>query len=328
MESQYTITVDTEEEWDWGSGYPTAATSVRNITELPRFQDACERFDAKVTYFTNLPVLQDADAAAVTDELNRRPAAEIGFHIHPWHTPPLAPAESVADRDSFLHNLPRDEALAKLDTVLQAFRDRGLEPTSFRGGRYSTSSWIQDHLYQHGLFADASVLPFTTWADDGAPDFRDRDLTPRRREMGTGKHGIWEIPLTLGFTRRPWQFWRRFYELGDRSPWRQLRLIGIAERLWVQRIWLNLEHPLGENLERLLPVLRALNVPCINFTMHSSSLVPGLNPYVRTVQDRERLFDRLGRALRLLARWPEFRPATVTEVAHHLESQYHARAGN
>lgn len=361
MSRFYTITVDTEEEWDWASGYPTHGDSVRNIEALPRFQEFCDRFDARVTYFVNHAVLADEAAAATITDLARHPHVEIGFHIHPWNTPPLADADAVPARESFLHNLPRVEAIAKLDTVLQAFGHRGLAPTSFRGGRYSTCDWIQDHLYQHGCIADASVVPFTTWSDDGAPDFRHRDPLPRRRKMrgppgtarqGTGEgqrpvspeapptsqpadgsaeadsFGMWEIPLTLGFTRGRWRFWRRFYELGERPPLRQLRCIGIAERVWVRRVWLNLEHPLGESVEAFLPVVRQAELPCINFTMHSSSLVPGLNPYVRTDSDLENLYRRLETCLSQLGAWPEFQPATVTDVARQLESEFHARPGN
>lgn len=324
----YTVTVDTEEEWDWGAGYPTVSDSVKNIAALPRLQETCDRFGARVTYFVNHAVLVDPGGAAVIRDLASHPHVEIGFHIHPWNTPPLAPAAKVPVRDSFLHNLPQDEAFAKLDAVLDAFDSQGLRPTSFRGGRYSTSDWIQDHLYARGCIADASILPFTTWLDDGAPDFRDRDLTPRRRDMGPDKHGLWEIPLTLGFTRGNWGFWRRFYEAGQRPLAKRLRLVGIAERLWVQRVWLNLEHPLGESLDALLPVLRQMSLPCINFTMHSSSLLPGLNPYTRSDDDLRRLFERLQNALTLLGQWPEFQPATVTEVARHLESQTHAHSGN
>ena len=318
----YTITVDTEEEWDWSSGYRTDSNAVTNIAALPQFQQACDRHGASVTYFVNHSVLESPPAAEVINRLAQQPRVEIGLHIHSWNTPPLAPTTEVLVRDSFLANLPRDVALAKLDTVLDSFANCGLKPTSFRGGRYSTCDWIQQHLARRGVIADASILPFTSWPDDGAPDYRDRDLTPVRRDYGD--HWIWEIPLTLAFTRRPWRRWSQLYQLGERPMWRQLRLVGIAERLLVQRIWLNLEHPLGDQAERLLPVLQAAGVPCINLTMHSSSLRPGLNSYTRTEADLQRLYDRLDRVLQRIHDTTDYQPATVSEVARHLESQYHA----
>ena len=324
----YTITVDTEEEWDWNSGYPTLSNSVNNIRALPEFQEACDRFNARVTYFVNYTVLADDSAATVVMKLAENPNVEIAMHIHPWNTPPLVQSRTVPVRESFLHNLSRDEAIAKLDSVLNKFLEFGLHPTSFRGGRYSTSTWIQDYLFRQGVVADASILPFTTWQDEGAPDFRHRGLRPHRRDMGPGKHGFWEVPLTLAFTRKNWPFWQRFYEHGQHPIWKALHLIGIAERTFVNRVWLNLEHPLGEFSDRLLLKLRGHSLPCINFTLHSSSLVPGLNPYVRSDDDLRQLYKRLEDNLAVLIQWPEFKSATVTEVAHCLESDFHACSGN
>lgn len=321
--TKFTITVDTEEEWDWHSGYPTDSTAVSNIRAIPSFQDACERHDARVTYFVNHTVLANNEAASIIRDTAQRPGVEIGLHIHPWNSPPLADREYVDERESFLHNLPKEIALRKLDEVVKTFESNGLTPTSYRGGRYSSSDWIQAYLHSIGCVADASFVPFTTWVDDGAPDYRQRGLEPVRRTVAGGGH-IWEIPLTLAFTKRPWQFWRRFYELGERSPFRQMKMVGITERIFVKRIWLNLEHALGEESALLLASLRKHKLPCINFTMHSSSLVPGLNPYIRTTDDLERLYARLDSVLTLLGEWQEFEPATVTEVAHYLEDKHHA----
>ena len=205
--TRYCVTVDTEEEWDWASGYPTRPPQLSNIARLPAFQAICEKHSAAVVYFVNHAVLSDPAATKVIQELAARPNVEIGLHIHPWNTPPLADAPSVPVRDSFLHNLPWEVASAKLDATLGAFAAAGLTPTSFRGGRYSTSPEIQTHLRNRGVIADASVLPFTTWADEGAPDFRDRDPMPVRRVTPAGP--LWELPLTFGYTRRPFAKWIR-----------------------------------------------------------------------------------------------------------------------
>lgn len=326
--TQYTITVDTEEEWDWSSGYPTSRPSVKNIQALDSFQDSCDQHNAKVTYFVNYSVLHDLGSARIIAELSRRKNVEIGFHIHPWNTPPLQPREYVTPKESYLHNLPAELGIKKLETVLEAFHSLNISPTSFRGGRYSTCNWIQRHLHARGIIADASILPFTTWPDEGAPDFRERGLLPVRREPVEGEHGLWEIPLTLAFTRKPWTFFRRFYEVGEMSACQKLRLIGVAERTFVKRIWLNLEHPLGEHSVKLLKTLKREELPCINFTLHSSSLVPGLNAYTKTADDLDQLFRRLNSVLNLLRNWPQYYPATVTEVAQTLEKQHHANSGN
>jgi hypothetical protein len=325
----YTVTVDTEEEWDWSSGYSTQSRDVSNIHALERFSEACVSHGVPVTYFTNHTVLSQPETRAVIQRLHASGMAEIGLHIHPWNTPPLAQRIAVPCRDSFLANLPRDEAIAKLDTVYEAFEESALPvPTSYRGGRYSTSPWIQEYLVHRGCIADASILPYTTWCDDGAPDFRDRSPRPVRRYMQGWPAALWEIPLTMGFTRLPWNRWRWLYRWGEQTPWRQLRLIGIAERLFIRRVWINLEHELGERAADLLRVIRYTDLQHVNITLHSSSLKLGCSPYATHNDDIERLYRRLDEILTLLQEWPEFKPVVVSDLAKNLERIYDASIGN
>jgi hypothetical protein len=325
----YAVTVDTEEEWDWDGEYPTENPSVENIARLPELQDVCSRNGASVTYFVNHAVLSDPTARRVILDLAARRGVEIGLHIHPWNTPPLAGSGRVTPRETFLHNLPPDLIRAKLGTILDLFAQHGLRPTSFRGGRYSTSPTIQEFLRDRGVVADASVLPFSTWEDDGAPDYRDRNLVPRRLPpRRPGDKAMWEVPLTLAYSHRPFGFWHRAFEAVARSPLRHLRLIGIADRFGlVRKRWLNIETPLGQQPGRFLRVLRPVRPPSIDICLHSSSLIAGGNAFTRTAEDRARVLANLDEALGCLAEWPEFQSATVTEVAHSLEEQ-HARTGN
>lgn len=324
----YTLTVDTEEEWDWDAGYPTENLSLRNIAELPRFQEVCSRHGAAVTYFANHAVLADPAARRVVLDLARRPNVEIGLHIHPWNTPPVAPGP-VAPRDTFLHNLPPDVARAKLESVYALFAEHGLRPTSFRGGRFSTGPVVQEFLRDNGFVADASVLPFSTWADDGAPDYRDRRPVPiRRPPRRPGEPALWEIPPTLAYSRRPFGLWHRLSEAVKNSPLRHLRLIGLAERAGlVRQAWLSFESPLGRGMLSFLRLLRKVRPPCVDFMLHSSSLLAGGSGFTRTPADRDRVFATLDEVLGAVSAWDDFQPATVTEVATHLE-EHHARSRN
>jgi hypothetical protein len=326
----FTMTVDTEEEWDWNAGWPTTAPQTTNILELPRFQHLCDRHGIAVTYFTDLAVLQDAAAGRVIQEIGLSRRVEIGMHIHPWNTPPIHAGRDVTARESFLHNLPADQILAKLDTVYGQFEKNGMHPRSFRGGRYSSGGLIHRFLRDKGFLVDASVVPYTTWRDEGAPDYRDRDLLPRRLPPRfEGDAPLWEVPLTLGFTRRPFSWWRKCYEFIGSSRLSKLRLIGILERLGVvRRAWLNFEDSLSGGILPLLLLLRKMRLPCICFTIHSSSLTAGQGIYTRTQADQERLFARMEEVFTTLAGWPEFKSATVTEVGRNLEQQHYARTRN
>jgi len=322
----FVITVDTEEEWDWSSGYPTGSTRTVNIQKLPEFQNACEKFGAAVTYFVNHAVLAEPAARQIILDLAQRPRVEIGMHIHPWNTPPIQPVERVPERESFLHNLPTELALAKLDSVYAAFAEHGLKPVSFRGGRYSTSPLVQQWLRDHGFVADASILPYTGWVDDGAPDYRGRDPKPVRLP---GEPPLWEIPLSLGYTRRPFGFWHRALAMAATKPLRTLRLVGVLSKFGVvERAWLNFENPLGERMPALIRALKKMNAPYLCFTLHSSSLLVGGSPYAATSEAVERLFRTLTNTLERLTADEGLVPATVAEIASRLEVERDASHRN
>lgn len=37
----FVMTIDTEEEWDWGKGFPVEKHSVQNTRNIPKFQRFC-----------------------------------------------------------------------------------------------------------------------------------------------------------------------------------------------------------------------------------------------------------------------------------------------
>jgi hypothetical protein len=331
MATLFTMTIDTEEEWHWDTGWPTRDLSLTNIRQLPKLQDLCSRHGVAMTYYANEAVFDDPEARQHLLEVARRKHVEIGMHIHPWNTPPFDPDAPVRARDTFLHNLPAEVVIPKLESVYRRFVESGLRPTSFRGGRYSSGPVVQEYLRDRGFLADSSVVPYTTWNDDGgAPDHRGRDLYPvRLPPRRAGDQPFWDIPLTLGFTRRPFHLWQRVFDRIETTWLSKLRLIGIAERLGViRRVWLNFEQPLGRNMLPFLRKLRRLNLPCICLTVHSSSLLAGKNRFTPTPADEDRLFAYIDEVFRTLAGWADFRPATVTETALHLEELHHARARN
>ncbi|MCL4182495.1 MAG: hypothetical protein KJ011_03515, partial [Burkholderiaceae bacterium] len=312
-------TIDTEEEWDWDAPLPASPPSVANTLQLESFQDLCDRYGMKTTYFTNFAVMQNPESRRVIERLASRDGCEIGMHIHPWHTPPITAFDESEAEASFLHNHPAEAIRSKPDTVHSALRESGITATSFRGGRYSTDRVIQKFLHEHGFVADCSVVPYTTWPDDGAPDFRARDIFPvRRPPLRDGQRALWEIPLSLGFSRAPFRLWSRCFDIVEHTALARLRLIGLAERLGlVRRIWLNFELDDRSDWAPFLLLLQRMGVPCVTLTVHSSSLVAGPGPYTRTPADEQRIRGRIESVFAVLRRLPGFVPATATEVARH-----------
>jgi hypothetical protein len=327
MPTLFTMTVDTEEEWDWdGDVWPTENLQLSNIRELSRFHGICERHGVAPTYFTNSAVLKDPETRDVILGISSRNHVEIGMHIHPWNTPPLDRSREVTGQDSYLRTLPEEQIEAKLTTVYEAFESAALLPTSFRGGRYSSGGPIHEFLRAHGFVADASVVPYTSWPDPGSPDYRHRNMWPARlAPRHSDEVALWEIPLTLGFTRKPFEAWARRFRSIESSWFAHLRLIGLLQRSgFIRRVWLNFEDTPASDMLALLRVLRPMELPAVCFTVHSSSLSLGKNPYSRDEGSLHRIWSTVDEVFKVLAGWDDFQPATVSEVALQLESEHHA----
>jgi hypothetical protein len=321
----YAVTIDTEEQWDWSAGFPVRSHSLDNIRVLPEFEQLCAGHQARSTWFTNWSVLHDAASRRVMLDLAARPGVEVGMHIHPWLTPPQNLGDEGRVRLSFLHNYPDEIIRAKLQRVHELFEQNGLAPKSFRGGRYSSGGVVHDFLMAKGFTVDCSIVPFSTWPDEGAPDYRACDLTPNRVGPNADRRGFWELPLTLAFTRRDFRHWAKLYELlGSSSPLlRHLRLIGILERLGiVRRVWLNFETESVEAMCALLRVVRRMPIPFVVFTVHSSSLIAKGNPHSASETRVREIWSTADRVLAEVKTWADFRPATVAEIGEALEAQY------
>jgi hypothetical protein len=318
------VTIDTEEAWDWSAPYPTSDFSVEHISRLGEFQSVCDQYAIRPTYFTNHAVMADSMASKVMAELAKHEGVEVGMHVHPWATPPYRIGHAVTSRDTYLHNAATDDIRARLQAVYLALGKAGIRPTSFRGGRYSSGGEIHRFLHEKGFIAECSVVPHTAWNEEGAPDFRHRNLYPVRLEPAqSGGSPLWEIPLSMGFTRRPFGTWAAAFRLIESTSLRHLRLIGIAERLGLlRRVWLNFEVNDPYDWTPFLLLLQRMNVPCVTFTVHSSSLFAGPGPYTRTPEDEKRIFGQIARVFQRLNELREFEPATATEAALFLESRY------
>ncbi len=318
------VTIDTEEAWDWSGPYPTSDFSVEHISRLGEFQSVCDQHGIRPTYFTNHAVMADSMASKVMAELAKHEGVEVGMHIHPWATPPYQIGHTVTSRDTYLHNAATDDIRSRLQAVYLALEEAGIRPTSFRGGRYSSGGEIHRFLHEKGFIAECSVVPHTAWLEDGAPDFRHRDVYPTRiGPIQADGSPLWEIPLSMGFTRRPFGTWAAAFRLIESTPLRHLRLIGIAERLGLlRRVWLNFEVNDPYDWTPFLLLLQRMNVPCVTFTVHSSSLFAGPGPYTRTPEDEKRIFGQITRVFQQLTELEGFEAATATEAALFLESRY------
>ena len=89
---KFIISIDTEGDNQWDHG---RELSTENIRYVPRFQEFCERFNIKPTYFITSEVCENVFARELFAEYLKRGKAEIGAHLHSWTTPPFLDKNSV-----------------------------------------------------------------------------------------------------------------------------------------------------------------------------------------------------------------------------------------
>ena len=160
--------------------------------------------------------------------------------------------------------------------------------------------------------------------NEGAPDFRQRDVFPvRLTPQSADQLPLWEIPLSMGFSRTPFGLWARLFDLIETTALSKLRLIGLAERLHlVRRVWLNFEIADPHDWTPFLLLLQRMGVPCVTLTVHSSSLTAGPGPYTRSSLDETRIHRQIEQVFSTIRTLPGFVPATASEAAQYLENMH------
>ena len=319
------VSIDTEED-NWR---PTRdGIRIENVRELPTLHAFLAGLGLRPTYFVDHPVASVPWSAAILREIAGSGVAEIGAHLHPWNTPPFD--EAMLRRHSMLNNLGADLQQRKLRVLRDALASAvGRAPTTFRAGRFGLGPQTVGALLACGFRVDSSVTPWFDWRGfDEGPDFCgapqgcyriDADQDPR---TPAAAGALLELPLSSGFTRRPFA-WRARAHAALRSPaLRRLPLAGLASRLGiVRRVMLT---PEGESLPTLLEFARRLleqGERFLHLFWHSPSLVPGLSPFVTSAGDRERLFAKIEAFVNHVSRRTRFVPMSVGEAAEALDPQ-------
>ena len=289
---QLIVTIDTEAEFEWGAPYSRSAICVDSVSEQHRAQDIFDKYDIFPTYLVDFAVASDEQAVRTLSELQEAGRCEIGAHLNPWLTLPFD--EPVNAFHSYPCNLPAGLERKKLEhltlTIEQQF---GTRPKVYRAGRYGIGPGTAQILEDLGYRVDLSVAPFTSFAGEGGPDFRDFDYRPYR--FGTAKQ-LLEIPVTCGFSGWLAGKGSSIFPVLSNPTGMFLHLPGILARLHaLERIRLTPEGTSFTELRRLTESLLGQGCRVFSFTYHSPSLMPGKTPYVRDereLRDFLRTIDR------------------------------------
>ncbi len=290
------VTIDTEED-NWG-GYNAGEYTLENILKIPALQHLFDKFSVKPTYLITYPVATDERSLAVLREIHEGKRCEIGAHCHPWNTPPLE--EEKTDVNSMLCNLPPDLQYRKLSTLHEMIKKNlGSTPVCFRAGRWGYSKDVAKSLHSLGYIIDTSISSYTDWSCYHGPDFTNATPKPYRfaienifQESSEGP--MVEIPATVGFLQQNFTFSNALLKILSRRPVNKLRLMGVLSRLHLlNKVWLSPELTDARSMIRLTQLMLKNNYTLVNMSFHSTSLMAGLSPFVRTKDDEKSFLQRV-----------------------------------
>ena len=310
--------VDVEED-NWAPA--REGLTAENVRELPALHDRLRTLGIRPTYFVAYQAIRDAEARAIIRALGACDGTEVGAHLHPWNTPPIA--ESFNARSTMLNTLPVTLQLAKLRVLTDELRSvTGSAPVSFRAGRLGLGSTTVVALLECGYRVDSSVCPFTDLRDEHGPDFSRAPLGAYRLSsygpvsVPNEDGALVEVPLTAAFSRRPFRHWSVVHSALSGTTGRRLRLPGIAHRAGlVQRISMA---PERESVANMLVLARRIveeGSGLIHVCFHSSTLRAGATPWTRTTADVERFVDSIARLVDGIADIAPVQTLTVREAA-------------
>lgn len=303
---RFLITVDTEEEFDWGAPFKREGHSIDTIPQIRTFQQFCESHGVVPIYLIDYPIVMSPAISEVLGEAVAAGRAEVGIQLHPWVNPPFL--EEVNQHNSYAGNLPPSLEQEKFRCLRDAIEERfGRAPLIYRAGRYGTGQHTATMLSEAGVAIDTSVRSLFDYSASGGPNYRDHPLSPYWIDRPAG---LMELPLTTLFCGSLRGLGPALYPRFWRSP----RLRGALARTGLlERIPLTPEGVPAQSALRGIDQAVNQGLPLLVFSFHSPSLAPGYTPYVRTAGDLDAFYEWWRLAFERLAHHG-VKPSSVADV--------------
>lgn len=281
---RFLVTIDTEEEFDWGGPFERSGHTTITVPMLEKYQEFVEKYSIKPVYFVDYSIIENDEAAAFLKRSAEAGNATIGVHLHPWVNPPFE--EEVNDYNSFAGNLPKELEEEKITRLRDRIEERtGVVSKIYRAGRYGVGPNTVEILLKLGFQVDSSVRSRFDYSGEGGPDFHHLGPEPFWLD---DKETLLELPLTSIYF----------------GPFRQQSalLSGIYNRYafanavlskskLLQRIPLTPEGISAREAKEAIDIALDDDLQLLVFSFHSPSLSPGHTPYVQTEQDLHKFYD-------------------------------------
>jgi hypothetical protein len=283
------VTIDVEEEGLFRGTYETGNAPVENVSRLGLLHLIFSELEIHPTLFVSYQAARCERFRGFLLDLSEKWKGEIGAHLHYWNTPPIEPIP-------FADPVPSEWILrpllsAKLDTLMESLRQMGVQPRSFRMGRFSMGSNLFSLLEEKGFMVDSSILPGREW--DGGPSHLSAPIDPYfpdpKDVCAPGGSRILEAPLTIVPVLRSAAFLlQAFGKRSSQGAKRVGRFLQSLLTLPAQPAWVGLHR-----LKAAASIHRRRGGEVINIHMHSSELMPGGYPGHQTEEDVRRFLLKL-----------------------------------
>ncbi|MBI5568884.1 MAG: hypothetical protein HY914_02975 [Desulfomonile tiedjei] len=305
------VTIDVEEEGLFGGAYAANNVRATNVQRLTALDRVFSEFAIRPTLLVTYQAARDPANQELLLKLRDQWKGEIGCHLHHWNTPPLEPLPYAEPVPSGL--MPESLLAAKLNTLLDVLAGMGVEPVSFRMGRFNMGPKMFSVLEQSPIRVDTSIAPMRKyyggpeqlWAPTD-PYFPD----PDNPYVPGGSH-ILELPMTiLPVTPGLAVILERFSRLGPRADSMASWVAKYVASLPAQPLWTGLER-----LKTAVRLHRKRRGECLTIFFHSSELMPGASPENRTEDDVKRFLERLAAFFAWLRDDIHVESLTLSEIA-------------
>lgn len=290
---RFIVTVDTEEEFEWGAPFTRDGHGTTHVAAIDRFQQLCDAHSVRPAYLVDHPIASDDAAVKLLGGYAAEGQADIGVQLHPWVNPPFDEVPSIPN--SFACNLPPELERAKLTALYELIVARfGVRPQIYRAGRYGAGPNSRKILLELGMSLDSSVRSLFDYSPDGGPNYAECPLDPYWIEEGR----LIELPLTSVFGGMLRAGGKGLFSLAfEASSSRGI----LARTGLLERIALTPEGIPVEKAIKAVDIALEQQIPILNFSFHSPSLAVGHTPYVRSEADLERFYDWWNRMFAHLA---------------------------
>ena len=307
------VGIDTEAEFDWNQPFSRTKTSVETVAELNRVQEIFDRYSIVPTYLVDFAVTDNETAVQILGEFQKSGKCDIGAHLNPWLNPPFD--EPVNRFHSYPCNLPVGLERLKLEQLTAKIAQQfGSAPRVYRAGRYGIGPDTGKILEDLDYCVDMSVAPYTCFAGDGGPDFRNLDHRPFW--FGPTK-GLLEIPVSCGYSGWLAGAGKSVFPILSSRAGMWLHAPGIFARLRaLERIRLTPEGIEFAELRRLTEALHGIGCRVFSMTFHSPSLAPGNTPYVRDKQELKDFLRTVNRYCDYFVNELGGKASTPIEIVH------------